>query len=147
MGMLTSDRRITGNKVHHWIMYFAMGLTLIPSIAFFFVTIFQCSPVDYFWKQGDPAVQGSCINMGAISSVSYAYSAASIFTDLIFVLLPIHIVMGLQMDLKTKLALVPIFAMAMIASIACIIRLAYLPKFSEGDFLCTLIWFMQYSIC
>ena len=113
-----------------------MFLTTLTGIAFFFIAIFQCSPVNYWWKQVNPNVHGSCINIRAISNVTYAYSAASILTDFVFALLPIHIVMGLQMDTKTKLALVPIFAMATLASIACVIRLAYIPKFTEVDFLC-----------
>ena len=112
-----------------------MFLTALTGIAFFFVAIFQCSPVNYWWKQVNPDISGSCINIKAISNVTYAYSAASILTDFIFALLPIHIVMGLQMDTKTKLALVPIFAMATLASIACVIRLAYVPKFTAVDFL------------
>ena len=128
--------RITNNRIHHWIMYTAMFITAMTGVAFFFVTILQCTPVNYWWKQVDPTVKGSCINIKAISNVSYAYSAASILTDFIFTFLPIHIVMSLQMDLKTKLALVPIFAMATLASIACVIRIAYLPKFTAVDFLC-----------
>jgi hypothetical protein len=68
-------------------------------------------------------------------NITYAYSAVPILTDFTFALLPIHIVMGLQVDTKTKLVLVPIFAMDTIASVACAIRIAYLPKFLEGDFL------------
>lgn len=117
-------------------MYTAMFLTALTGVAFFFIAIFQCSPVNYWWKQVNPAVKGHCINIRAISNVTYAYSAVSILTDFIFAFLPIHIVMGLHMDTRTKLALVPIFAMATLASIACVIRLAYIPKFTAVDFLC-----------
>jgi hypothetical protein len=117
-------------------MYIAMSLTALTGAAFFFIAIFQCSPIDYWWKQIYTDVKGHCITIHAIMNITYAYSAVSILTDFTFALLPIHIVMGLQMDLKTKLVLVPIFAMATVASVACAIRIGYLPKFTEGDFLC-----------
>ncbi|KIW06450.1 uncharacterized protein PV09_02894 [Verruconis gallopava] len=127
--------RITPNRMHHWIMYVAMFLTALTGVAFFFIAILQCNPVNYWWKQIYPDVKGHCITIHAIMNITYAYSAVSILTDFTFAFLPIHIVMGLQMDRKSKLMLVPIFALATLASIACAIRLAYLPKFAKGDFL------------
>lgn len=118
-----------------------MTLTAIAGIAFFFITIFQCSPVDYWWRQIYPNVHGHCITIHVVMNITYAYSAIAILTDFTFALLPIHIVMGLQMDRRTKMSLIPIFAVATIASIACAIRLGYIPKFLQGDFLCKYLSF------
>jgi hypothetical protein len=118
-------------------MWISMGLNLAFGIMFAFLTIFQCSPVDFWWKRFlDPTMQGRCIPLSTIMNVTYAFSSVAIVTDFIFALLPIHIVVGLQMSLRIKIAIVPIFLVAILAAIACSVRFAYLPLFLKNDFLC-----------
>lgn len=125
--------RVTPNRVHRWIIYIALAFSTFCGTAFFFVALFQCSPVDYFWTRTGP---GSCLAIDLIIDIAYVYSALSIVTDCTFTILPIWLVCRLQMDRRTKIALIPVLSMACIASCAVAVRLAYLEKFRTQDFLC-----------
>ncbi|KAH6655360.1 hypothetical protein BKA67DRAFT_657307 [Truncatella angustata] len=124
--------RITVSKLHHYILYILMFLSVVTGLVFFFVTLFQCYPVTYFWyKEQD----GTCIDSGIIAALTYLYSAISVIVDFTFALLPLHIIRGLQMHKRTKLALIPILGMGCIASIAVVVRFAFIEKFKDPDFL------------
>lgn len=101
--------RITPSKIHRYIIYAALGLTIFCTVAFFFIALFQCSPVWWFWVRSGP---GSCIDIDIIIDITYAYSATAIITDVTLTVLPIMLVWKLQMDRKTKIALIPILGMA-----------------------------------
>lgn len=127
--------RITVQKVHHYILYMAMLFSVVCGLVFFFVTIFQCNPVSYFWyKTSQP--DGTCIDSGIIAALTYLYSAISVICDFTFALLPLHMIRGLQMNNQTKIALIPILGMGCVASIAVVVRFAYIENFKNPDFLC-----------
>jgi hypothetical protein len=103
--------RITPKKIHHWIIYTVMGLTVLTGIVFLFVTVFQCMPISYFWGQALGA-DGSCINIYVIIGLTYLYSVISAICDFTFGLLPIVLVWDLNMSKNSKIALIPILSMA-----------------------------------
>ena len=100
--------RLTINKIHRWILYTVMALSVLTGVVFFFVTIFQCSPVSFFWNRLQP---GTCINVHILEGLTYLYSSINAINDFTFGLLPIALIYNLQMDRKTKLLLVPILSM------------------------------------
>lgn len=63
--------RITGTKrLHRWIIYIALGFSLITTLAFFFVCMLQCQPVSFFWtRTGD----GKCFDLKVISALTYTF--------------------------------------------------------------------------
>ncbi|KAF4970760.1 hypothetical protein FSARC_2273 [Fusarium sarcochroum] len=101
--------RITVRKLDIWIIYGVMAITVCTGVVFFFVTLFQCSPISYFWNQDQP---GQCVNVEVIIALTYLYSACSVISDFTCAILPMFLVYKLNMGRKTKLALVPIMAMA-----------------------------------
>lgn len=124
--------RITPNRSHRLVIYCALGVSIFCGLVFFFVALFQCTPVSYFWTRTGP---GSCISIDIIINVVYAYSALSIVTDFTFTLLPVYLVWNLQMDRRVKFALIPILSMGCVASCAVAVRMAYLENFHSNDFL------------
>ncbi|KAF2191951.1 hypothetical protein K469DRAFT_556288 [Zopfia rhizophila CBS 207.26] len=125
--------RVTPNKIHRWIIYTVMGLTVITGIVFFFVTLLQCTPINYFW---DKTIKGGrCINIDVIIGLTFLYSAFSAICDFTFGILPIFLVWNLNMSRNSKIALVPILSMACVASTAVIVRCAYVMDFKSNDFL------------
>lgn len=46
--------RITVKKVHIYIVYCAMFFSVMAGIAFFLVTLLQCTPVSFFWYVTSP---------------------------------------------------------------------------------------------
>ncbi|CRK40608.1 hypothetical protein BN1723_004857 [Verticillium longisporum] len=125
--------RITVRKLDIWIIYSVMGVTLLTGAVFFFVTLFQCNPVSFFWDKS-PA-NGTCVDIEVIIALTYLYSACSVICDFTFAILPVFLIMSLSMDRKTRLALVPIVMMACVASSAVVVRFAFVKDFKNPDFL------------
>ncbi|KAH6886810.1 hypothetical protein B0T10DRAFT_490369 [Thelonectria olida] len=124
--------RITVNKIHTWIIYAAMFCTVVSGICFFFVTMFQCSPIPYFWDKDLP---GHCIPIKVVIALAFIYSSFSVISDFIFAVLPGVIVWNLQMHRRAKLALLPLLVMGCVASSAVLARFPYLHKLGDPDFL------------
>lgn len=104
--------RIATQKIHRWIIYGALCVTMISGICFFCVAVFQCHPVQYAWTKVTEPDSGTCLSMDLIISMTILYSVFAIITDFTFTLLPAWLVWNLQMDKRTKLALIPILGMA-----------------------------------
>lgn len=92
-------------------LYVAIAVTQVYSIYFFFLFIFQCWPVSYFWNQYRGAT-GYCINPTTVVVSFYAYSAISCVADWTFSIVPIFMVWNLQMDKKTKISVAVMLAFA-----------------------------------
>ncbi|KAI0023094.1 hypothetical protein F4780DRAFT_127665 [Xylariomycetidae sp. FL0641] len=125
--------RVAVKKAHIWIIWIAMSITVVTCLAFFFVTIFQCHPVSYFWDKYSQS--GTCVDENVVVGLAYLYSICAILTDFTFALLPAWIISQLKMKVRTKLALIPLMAMGCVASGAVIVRCAYLVKIRSPDFL------------
>jgi hypothetical protein len=126
--------RITIRRRDIWIIYSAMAVTVITGMVFFFVTLFQCKPISFFWDKRSG--NGSCLDMDIIIALTYLYSACSVICDFTFALLPLVLIYHLNMDKKSKIALAPIVVMACVASAAVVVRFNYVKDFKNPDFLC-----------
>ncbi|KAJ2986282.1 hypothetical protein NUW58_g5102 [Xylaria curta] len=125
--------RLTVSRIHHYIIYIVMLFTVASGVVFFFVTLFQCNPVTFFWDKDIKG--GTCIDSGIIAALTYLYSAFSVICDFTFAILPIFLIYALQIDRRTKLALIPILSIGAVASIAVVIRFPYIKTFMDPDFL------------
>lgn len=129
--------RISVKRIHTWIIYTAMFVSTFACTAFFFVTLFQCNPIRFFWAKS--LEDGTCINNTVIIALGFIYSIFSIIADFTFALLPAFLVWNLQLKRRTKIALIPLLTMGCVASAAVIARLPFLPKLNSPDFLCKLL--------
>lgn len=77
-------------------------------VAIFIVVIFQCTPIEAnWWTPSEMAAKnGQCIKQGAFYVVT---AALTIFTDILVLLVPFWIVMGLKMARRMKVAVIGIF--------------------------------------
>ncbi|KAF2727389.1 hypothetical protein EJ04DRAFT_505762 [Polyplosphaeria fusca] len=128
--------RISAKRVHTYIIYFAMLISVVAGTAFFFVTLLQCRPIRYFWDKGLMGEGGGrCVDVEVIVGLAYLYSGFSIVSDFTFAVLPAFIVCGLQLSARAKMALIPLLTMGCIASAAVVARVPYLGNFRDPDFL------------
>ncbi|CAL5869381.1 uncharacterized protein PFLUO_LOCUS3610 [Penicillium psychrofluorescens] len=53
--------RITVRRVHNWILYLVMFLTVATGLLFMFLMLLQCKPLSFFWTRvgPDPPAHGS----------------------------------------------------------------------------------------
>lgn len=91
-----------------------MVLTVLAGLVFLFVMLLQCKPLTYFWTRTaqDPAIEGHCISIDIIITMTYVYSAFAALCDFTVGILPIFLVKNLHMKRETKIAVVGILSMA-----------------------------------
>lgn len=91
----------------------------------------ECTPPAYFWDKG--IVNGYCMDTKIIVILMFLYSTSSLLSDATFAVFPMFLMRGLQMDKRTKYALIPILGLGWIASIAVLIRFAFLTSLGSQD--------------
>ncbi|KAJ1334080.1 hypothetical protein MN608_04083 [Microdochium nivale] len=134
--------RVTVRRMHTYIIWAAVAISIVAGLTFFFVVLFQCNPISEYWmrygrNQVGPVDNGSgvCLNVEIIIALAYLYSACSIVADFTLALLPAWIISSLKMDRKSKMLLIPLVGMGTIASAGLVVRSPYLLTFRDPDFL------------
>ncbi|KAF1363172.1 hypothetical protein EJ07DRAFT_163073 [Lizonia empirigonia] len=126
--------RVAIQPWHVWTIKVLMGGTILFSIVYFFLVMFQCIPVSEFWNRY-PATE-KCISAGPTKGITYALAAVNAAADWALGTIPFFIVWDLQMKLKTKALVAGILAFAAIGSTATIVRMFYIHTLTNGpDFL------------
>ena len=100
--------RLAVERSHRWVLYGAMITAAAFGLVFLFCTIFQCSPVSFFWARSDP--NGRCLPEGGLLAVAYLYSIGAAATDLTIGLFPIVLIWNLFMDRRSKMAVMGILS-------------------------------------
>ncbi|KAF7595303.1 hypothetical protein BBP40_006552 [Aspergillus hancockii] len=125
--------RITVIKIHTVILYTISALTVLVGSMFILVSIFECTPVDFFWNRTTKT--GKCVDPNALVGIAYSASVVAAIADFTLGLLPCFIVWNLQMNRKTKIALAGIMGLGCIAGATVIARIPYLSAYKHADFL------------
>ncbi|KKK19499.1 hypothetical protein ARAM_002941 [Aspergillus rambellii] len=107
--------RLVIDRVFFGILYGVMALSTIAGLIFFFFTIFQCTPVAYYW--GRLTMQGKCLNTNTLLGIAYFYSAAATACDLTIGILPAVLIWNLRISHRAKLGI------AVILGIGCMLVL------------------------
>ncbi|KAF2993587.1 hypothetical protein E8E13_000684 [Curvularia kusanoi] len=110
------------------------GSAVLTGISYFFLSLFQCMPVDFFWKRLEGAV-GKCISIDVIVVATYWYGAVTVATDIGFGILVATLIWNLKVELKAKLLVAPMLGLACVASYAALVRMPYVEGFRSDDFL------------
>lgn len=87
-----------------------MALSTTVGIVLFFVAMFQCQPVSYYWDR--LSIEGHCLDMDLLLGIVYMYSAVAATCDFIIGILPVLLIWRLQMDRRTKTAVAGILGIA-----------------------------------
>lgn len=78
-------------------------------VAILICCIFQCSPITYFWTRASVnPPDGICIDTRAFY---IATTALTILTDVLMLILPFWIFLGLKLPLKVRAAIIGVFAL------------------------------------
>lgn len=105
----------------HGLNFFNIGLM----IAIFITVIFQCTPIAYFW---DRTIEGgTCINTGAFY---IATAGLTILTDILVLILPFWIFLGLKMPSNIKIALLVVFGLGAVVTVISILVRPIKPTFA-----------------
>jgi hypothetical protein len=119
--------------------YIVMVYIIITSLVSFFITIFVCKPVSFYWNRD---IEGTCMDPQVIA---YACSGCAIVQDLILLFLPLVFIRDLTMQRHRKLGAVVMLSIGSLGCIATIIRLHTLTTFRISvdptwDYVSATIW-------
>ena len=103
--------RLVIEKSHRLLIYVVTVIIQVYSVVFFFLFIFQCLPLSYFWTRFQGVTDGQCMDPQIIVTATYVYSGIAVLYDWTMALLPWFVVRKLQMNLRTKLLCAIILAL------------------------------------
>ncbi|KAK2017050.1 hypothetical protein LZ32DRAFT_577661 [Colletotrichum eremochloae] len=114
--------------VTRWTRIFVIGL-IVSLVAqhflFFFMVLFQCTPIQYVW---DKSIPGSCLN---VTAIGYSGAALTITYDCILIVLPLPQLLKLNVGIRKKLVLILLLALGSVACVASMVRLKFLVTFTN----------------
>ncbi|KAG6098644.1 hypothetical protein E4U14_007442 [Claviceps sp. LM454 group G7] len=100
------------------------------AIASILVTLFQCRPVSYYWRQFvDNGIDGFCIPSAPLA---YVNGSLNVALDLWMIMIPLYRVRTLQLHWKHKAGVVIMFLMGTFITIVSTFRLASLSNFDDS---------------
>lgn len=104
---------------YKYLMYGIMGImtiTAVVCVVWFFV---NCVPFQTYWNPG----AGKCKSANGFLYLSYVGTSAQVASDWACAMTPFFIVYSLQMPTRSKLAVVGILGLGVLASIAALMRM------------------------
>ncbi|KAH6667783.1 hypothetical protein B0J14DRAFT_489146 [Halenospora varia] len=127
--------RIAPNKWYRRALL-SVNTFLLVITTFFIVTLFvQCRPLTAVW---DFTLRptAKCWDAGLLQRLSYTNTSINIVTDFGFAALPIPMLWNVQINKRTKTALLALMALGVFAAIAGIMKLTTISSYGRsGDFL------------
>ncbi|MCJ1275265.1 hypothetical protein MMC21_003066 [Puttea exsequens] len=94
-----------------------MTACMIGEVLFSFIVLFSCNPIAKSW---DPMIPGRCLYQIGIFK---AVTVFSLVTNIVILVLPLHMIWNLHMALKRRLFLLAVLAMGILPILSLVIRL------------------------
>jgi hypothetical protein len=106
--------RICSRPWQNIVIWTVLGIVLLFNTMYFFLAIFQCRPVYYFWTRLVHTAQGQCVSEALGLGSTYAAAAINACTDWTLGLLPIALVWDLQLSKRSKLSVAGILGLGIL---------------------------------
>lgn len=104
--------RIVVEDYQKKIIYIVTGVVEAYSVVFFLGFMVQCIPASFFWTRFEGDTNGHCINPKVTAAATYVYSLITVVYDWTMALLPWFIVRKMRLDLRTRLMVAIVLALA-----------------------------------
>ncbi|KEQ93701.1 hypothetical protein AUEXF2481DRAFT_30790 [Aureobasidium subglaciale EXF-2481] len=105
-------------------IYLATGIYTTYGLVFAFIVIFQCgNPANFFVQEARKA----CVSDDILQPLYYTAGGMNALTDWMFSLLPVTVIWSAAIPRSTKISAGCLLGLGSLASIASLIRLAYIP--------------------
>lgn len=148
--------RILSHGQHRYrqVVWCVLLSCIVGHVAGTLILIFQCSPVsDHLTsptssflilthvkvrKSWLPLTQGSCLPNVA---TFYALAAITIFFDIVIFFLPIKFLLGIQVNVRRKAALIGVFLLGLFTTVCSILRMVQINQISkDGNSTYLVLW-------
>lgn len=91
--------------------YIMLAISLVWAIVSFFVLLFSCSPISYYWDMWDGEHTGKCMSH---DKILVAHSISNIVLDVLIVAIPMPTLATLHMPLEKRLGVCVMFAVGIV---------------------------------
>ncbi|KXL50068.1 hypothetical protein M433DRAFT_27169 [Acidomyces richmondensis BFW] len=106
-----------------WTVHVTTGFNVGLCIAYIFLAVFLCTPVQYYWQFPLTIADGHCLNEGVTTLVAGILNTVA---DLLVTLVPMPLVARLQLPVKQRIGVSVLFGLGFIVIIAGSIRTYYI---------------------
>lgn len=103
--------RLTPSETYIRLIWVLIVLTILSWAGNFLTVFFQCNPLSQIWGA---ITTGQCMPPANLKFAAFFNSSFSALTDLLFAMLPIPLLWNLQMDRRTKTAIVAILSLGVL---------------------------------
>lgn len=122
----------TYRPLWRWATWAAIACTVIYNTVFFFTLVFNCTPVDAYWKSSDPVWSAthdwSCYDSKASN---YLVGSFAVVSDVYALFLPWAMTWNLEMPRKQKFGLNAVFSVSIVSIVAAGLRTKTLVKMGQ----------------
>jgi hypothetical protein len=98
-------RIFPGPKIQR-LLWATIIFDVVFGVVFVFIAIFQCRPINFYWKSWDGEHQGTCLN---VNGLGWSNAVISIVLDVWMLALPISQLFRLQLHWKKKIGVAMMF--------------------------------------
>ncbi|KFA60674.1 hypothetical protein S40285_05070 [Stachybotrys chlorohalonatus IBT 40285] len=116
--------RIFPNQKFRWAVYATMLTTSLMTVVFVFLQIFQCTPIPFNWEgwkgQFGPF---QCLD---INRLTVACASLNIALDVIILVLPMPLLIGLEMSWRSKAGILFMFSLGLFVIATACVRLQFI---------------------
>ncbi|KAL4758477.1 uncharacterized protein BDW70DRAFT_96064 [Aspergillus foveolatus] len=122
-----------GRKLYIYIQYIVIALfTIMNFIALIFI-LTDCIPVEAAWDKSLLENGGRCQPPQVLADVYYACTAVNITTDWVTALMPIPLLWNVQLGRNSKLSVMGLMSLGILASLSACVRLNYTVNLTNQD--------------
>ena len=116
---LVLHRIVQGMPQVQRMLVISMVVIGVYALGCFLVDVLQCIPLKAVWGEGT----GKCISFKHLAGLGFAVSALDIATALLYAVLPIFLLKGLQIGMRTKVAIMFLLGLGAVTVVISIVRL------------------------
>ncbi|KAG9823709.1 hypothetical protein KCU68_g16188, partial [Aureobasidium melanogenum] len=119
--------RLSNGRIFRRALFTVMCFMTVCTTVSFFTLLFSCFPVSDAWN----GRKGKCISLETFRGLAMAYSILGMLTDAFLALIPVPIISGMQLNIRTKICLLLAFGMGLAAVICGAIKTYHLWHYFE----------------
>ncbi|KAH7190306.1 hypothetical protein BKA60DRAFT_664185, partial [Fusarium oxysporum] len=122
---------------HIWVLSGCLAVVFITTLCFLLATIFQCSPVRFYWEQFSLSDNnGTCSNTELVRTTAIAHSIVAALSDWIMTFLPVTCLWKTRTATSSKITGTVLISLGLFAGIAMIVRIPQIKSVAlTSDFL------------
>jgi hypothetical protein len=97
-------RGLAEKSSQQWAIFGLLTTSTVCGVGFFFLVLFQCTPIQYFWT-GYLGANGSCMDQASMANPEYVFAGIGALIDMSLTLLPIWLYQDEELTRREKISM------------------------------------------